>query len=305
MKIHGNYMQAIEIKNLKKYFGKVQAVNNISFSVAQGEIFGFLGPNGAGKTTTIRCLMDFIHPDSGEIKILGSDSHRDSVAIKEKIGFLSGDVRLYENYTGLDHIHYLEQIHQKTSIARDLAKKLDFNLKTKFRTLSSGNKQKMALILALMNQPELIILDEPTTGLDPILQNTVYNILEDFKAQGSTIFMSSHNLSEVERICSRVAIIRAGKIVATENIQTLKDKRMHKAIVHFSDHFTKSDFNFDGVEVQEELKDGLILNIKGNVDPLIKKLAKYKIKDLEITHAPLEEIFLEFYKVSTKTDKKE
>lgn len=289
-------MQAIEIKNLKKYFGKTKAVDNISFDVKQGEIFGFLGPNGAGKTTTIRLIMDFIRPDSGSIKIMGLDCQKDSIAVKKQISYLSSDVRLYDNYSGQYHINFLEKLHGQKSIAKKLAERLNLNLKENFKTLSSGNKQKLGLILALMFEPKVIILDEPTAGLDPILQNTVYEILAEFQSKGSTIFMSSHNLSEVERICSKVAIIRAGKIVALENIQTLKDKRMHKATVRFEGKFTKSDFNFDGVKVKDELKDGLTLDIKGNIDPLIKKLAKYKVKDLEITHAPLEEIFLEFYK---------
>ncbi|MCL5795679.1 MAG: ABC transporter ATP-binding protein, partial [Patescibacteria group bacterium] len=241
--------QAIEIKNLKKYFGKTKAVDNISFDVEQGEIFGFLGPNGAGKTTTIRLIMDFIRPDSGSIKIMGLDCQKDSIAVKKQISYLSSDVRLYDNYSGQYHINFLEKLHGQKSIAKKLAEKLNLNLKAQFKTLSTGNKQKLGLILALMFEPKVIILDEPTAGLDPILQNTVYEILAEFQSKGSTIFMSSHNLSEVERICSKVAIIRAGKIVALENIQTLKDKRMHKATVRFEGKFTKSDFNFDGVKV--------------------------------------------------------
>lgn len=289
-------MIAIDIKNLKKYFGKVKAVDNISFQVNHGEIFGFLGPNGAGKTTTIRLILDFIRPTSGEIKILGKDSRNDSVSVKDEIGYLPADIKLYDNYTGKDHIDYLEKINSKLSIAKELAKKLNFDTKLKFKTLSSGNKKKLGLILALMFEPKIAILDEPTNGLDPLLQNAVYEILEEFQQKGSTIFMSSHNLSEVERICKRAAIIKDGKLVATENIQTLKNKRMHLVTVRFGQKFKKSDFIFDHVEVQEELPDGLILNVKGDINPLIVKLSKYNIKDLEITHATLEEVFLEFYK---------
>lgn len=289
-------MNVIEVKNLKKHFGKTKALDGVSFSVKKGEIFGFLGPNGAGKTTAIRCMMDFIHPNSGQIKILGFDSHLNSRELKEKISYLSGDNRLYDSWTGSDHIKFLENVRHKKSIALELAKKLNLNLKMKFKNLSSGNKQKLGLVLALMFTPELVILDEPTVGLDPLLQNVVYNILHDFKAKGSTIFMSSHNLAEVEHVCSRAAVIKAGKLIAVEDIEKLRNKRIHIATIRFVGRFKKSDFIFDGVEVREELPDGLILNIKGEIDPLVKKLSKYKIKDLEVTHASLEEVFLEFYK---------
>jgi len=288
-------MNAIKIEKLKKYFGKTRAVDGVSFDVEKGEIFGFLGPNGAGKTTTIRCMIDFVRPTSGKIQILQQDSVKNSIVIKEKIGYLSGDVRLYENWTGQEHINFLEKIRGKLSIAKELMAKIDFNPKMKFKNLSTGNRQKLGLILALMFEPELLILDEPTVGLDPLLQNMIYKILEDFQKRGSTIFMSSHNLSEVERICNRVAIIKDGKLAAIENILDLKNKRMHLATVHFAEKFNKNDFIFDCIEIQQELDNGLILNIKGDINPLIKKIAKFKVKDLEITHASLEEIFLEFY----------
>ena len=289
-------MNVIEVKNLKKHFGKTKALDGVSFSVKKGEIFGFLGPNGAGKTTTIRCMMDFIHPNSGQIKILGLDAHSGSRELKEKISYLSGDNRLYDNWTGLEHIKFLENVRHKKSIASALVKRLGLNTKMKFKNLSSGNKQKLGLVLALMFEPELVILDEPTVGLDPLLQNVVYDILKDFQAKGSTIFMSSHNLAEVEHVCSRAAVIKAGKIIAVEDIEKLRGKRMHLATIIFIGKYKKSDFIFDGVEVRKELPDGLVLNIKGEINPLIQKLSKYKIKDLEITHASLEEVFLEFYK---------
>lgn len=289
-------MFALEIKNLKKYFGKTKAVDGISFNIAQGEIFGFLGPNGAGKTTTIRSIMNFYNLTSGKIKILDLDSKKDSVLVKDKIGYLPADVRLYDNWTGKDHIVLLEKIHAKKSKAIELAKKLDLNLRIKFKNLSTGNKRKLGLVLALMFDPELIILDEPTAGLDPILQNVVYEILEDAQKSGATIFMSSHNLAEVERICHHVAIIRQGKLVAVEDIQALKNKRMHLVTARFNKKPTKSQFTFDGVEIQEELPSGYILNVKGDINPLVKKLAGYDLRDLEITHASLEEVFLEFYK---------
>ncbi len=288
-------MNVIEVNGLTKYFGKTHAVDGVTFSVEKGEVFGFLGPNGAGKTTTIRCLMNFLKPTSGGISILGKDAQRNSEDLKNNIGFLSGDVRLYDGWTGNDHINFLEKLRGRSSVAPELISKLNFDPKLKFKALSSGNKQKLGLILSLMFEPELMIMDEPTLGLDPLLQNSIYVILEDLKKKGSTIFMSSHNLAEVDRICDRVGIIKDGKIVAIESISSLKEMRMHAVRIHFNSPYNKNDFDFDGIEVQQEIPDGLIIGVKGDINPLIKKLANYNIKELEISHASLEEIFLEFY----------
>jgi len=288
-------LNTIEVRNLKKYFGQTHAVDDISFSVEKGEIFGFLGPNGAGKTTTIRCLMDFIRPSSGEISIFNENAQNDSAKLKNKIGFLPGNVRLYEGWTGEDHIKFIEGIRGKSKKVAELIGKLDFNPRIKTRHLSSGNKQKLGLILALMNNPELLIMDEPTIGLDPLLQNTIYEILEESKKNGTTIFMSSHNLPEVERLCSRVGIIKDGKIIALEDIEKLHAKRIHNVILTFDGKFSQNDFKFNGVEISEVLPDGLILNVKGDINILLKKLSGYRLKDINISHATLEEVFLEFY----------
>jgi len=288
-------MSAIEVANLKKYFGKTHAVDDISFEVQKGEIFGFLGPNGTGKTTTIRCLLDFLRADVGQIKIFDLDSRKNSTEIKKRIGYLSGDVRLYDGWTAKDHVLFLENLRGRQSIARDLVKKLNLAPNIKFKSLSSGNKQKLGLVLALMFEPELLIMDEPTLGLDPLLQNTIYEILQNLRGQGTTIFMSSHNLAEVDRICDRVGIIKDGKLVATESIQSLKEKRMYLVEIHFAGQFNKLDFNLENVEIRQELADGLILGVKGDLNFLIRILSRYQLKELEISRASLEEIFLEFY----------
>lgn len=288
-------MNAIEVKNLKKYFGKVKAIDGISFTVAKGEIFGFLGPNGAGKTTTIRCLMDYIRPTSGGVVILGKDSKKDTVEIKSKVGYIPGNIKLNNNWTGFDHLKFVESIRGKSETAEALAQKFELDLSKKFRNLSSGNKQKLGLVLALMSDPEVIIMDEPTVGLDPLLQNTIYEILLDLKAKGKTIFVSSHNLPEVERLCDRVGIIKQGKMVAVETLKGLEGKKLHKVEIRFSGKFNKSDFDFDGVEKIEDIADGVILTVGGNLNPIIRKLAKYDIADMEISHATLEEVFLKFY----------
>lgn len=287
---------AIEIKGLKKHFGKVKAVDGVSFEVKKGEILGFLGPNGAGKTTTIRCLMDFLRPDSGSIKVLGLDSKENSVEIKKRVGYLSGNVRLYDKWTGQEHIQFVESIRGKSETARKYAKKLDLDLNKKFKTLSSGNKQKLGLVLSLMSKPELLVMDEPTVGLDPLLQNTIYEILNELRESGTTIFISSHNLAEVEKICDRVAIIKEGKIIAVSKINELDIKKVHRIEVRIKGKFTAKEFEFNGVTEAKKSGEVLILRVEGHINPVIEKLTKYNLGDVEITHASLEEVFLDYYK---------
>lgn len=217
-------MNVIEVKNFTKYFGKTKAVNDISFSVQKGEIFGFLGPNGAGKTTTIRSMMDFIRPTGGHIAILGLDAQKNSVELKRKVGYLSGELRLYKKWTGQDHIDFVKNLHGGEVIAKEISERFDFDPSLKVKSLSSGNRQKLGIVMAFMTQPELLIMDEPTNALDPLLQNEMYELIEEVTQNGTTVFMSSHNLAEVDRVCSRVAIIKEGKIVATESIKNLKKK---------------------------------------------------------------------------------
>ena len=286
---------AIEIVDLKKRFGSVKAVDGVTFKAEQGEAFGFLGPNGAGKTTTIRCLMDFIRPTSGKISIFGKDAQKDSVELKKLIGYLPGNVKLYGNWNGWDHIRFIESIRGKSKNVDDLIQKLDFNPKVRFHSLSSGNKQKLGLILTLMNEPKLLVMDEPTVGLDPLLQNTIYGLLNDLKKKGTTIFVSSHNLPEVEKICDRVGIIKLGKMIEVETLKELGKKRMHKIELRLNDKFTVDDFKFDGVTSIEEIPSGLLMTVEGDLNPILQKISKYKIADIEISHANLEEIFLKFY----------
>ena len=288
-------MSVIEIKNLKKYFGKIKAVDDISFDVEKGEIFGFLGPNGAGKTTTIRCMMDFLRPNGGEIRILGKDARQGSVYLKSKIGYLSGTVELYDKWTGNAHVNFIKKLNRGKDRAEELFKIFNFDPSMKAKKLSSGNIQKLGLIMALVCEPEILILDEPTTGLDPILQNEVYKLLDELTKNGTTVFMSSHNLAEVEKVCTRVGVIKQGKMVAIESILSLKAKKIYTVTVNFAEQYSKDDFILDGIGIQNEFAGTLTLLVKGDIDPLIKKLSTYKIKDLELEHASLEDIFLEYY----------
>ncbi|NCQ53980.1 hypothetical protein COV88_02575 [Candidatus Saccharibacteria bacterium CG11_big_fil_rev_8_21_14_0_20_41_19] len=285
----------IQVKDLKKYFGKLHAVDGIDFNVEKGEVFGFLGPNGAGKSTTIRCMMGFNRPTSGSIKVFGYDMSKDSDIAKQHIGYLPGNVKLYDKWTGWDHIRFFENVRGKSVNVDSLIERFDFNPNAKFRHLSSGNKQKLGLILALMNEPELLVMDEPTVGLDPLLQYEIHKVLLEMRDRGTTILISSHNLPEVERLCNRVAIIKEGKLVAVESIKELADKKMHKIEVHFNDKFKPSDFQVEGVETVEQVANGLLITAGGNLNPLLRALAKHNVVDFEITHASLEDVFMKFY----------
>ncbi len=285
----------IEVTDLAKHYGKLHAVDGISFGVTEGEIFGFLGPNGAGKSTTIRCLMGFNKTTKGEATVLGKRLFLGAEDIKKQIGYLPGNVKLYDNWTGWDHIHFFESIRGKSDTVRDLMKKLDYNPLAKFRHLSSGNKQKLGLILALMNNPKVLIMDEPTVGLDPLLQNTIYEILLAMRDKGTTIFISSHNLPEVERLCDRVAIIKEGKLVAVESIKALGEKKIHKIEVRFADSYDVAEFAGKGVDKVEEVSDGLVITVSGDVNPVLHKLSRHKLLDIEVSHASLEDVFLKYY----------
>lgn len=294
----------IEVAGLEKHFSSfgargrdlVKAVDGISFQVEKGEVFGFLGPNGAGKTTTIRCIMDFIRPTAGSIKIFSRDAHKESVPLKKRIGYLPGNVQLHDKWTGQEHIDFIEHLGGKSKYTEELIKRFDFDPQRKFKNYSSGNRQKLGLILALMHQPELVVMDEPTLGLDPLLQNEIYDIFDELQNKDHTIFISSHNLPEVERTCNRVGIIKEGKLVGIEKVGELGEKRLRRIVVRFDADFIKEDFRFDGVERIEELSGGMILTVRGDINPIIKKLAGYQLHDLEISHATLEDVFLEFYR---------
>ena len=285
----------VSINNLKKYFGKLHAVDGISFDVKKGEIFGFLGPNGAGKSTTIRCLMGFNKATGGIISVFGHDMSVDSTIAKKQMGYLPGNVKLYDNWTGWDHIRFFEGVRGKSGNIADLIERFDFDPTAKFKHLSSGNKQKLGLILALMHEPKLLVMDEPTIGLDPLLQNEIYKVLTEMRDQGTTIFISSHNLPEVERLCDRVAIIKEGKLVAVESIKALGDKKLHKIEVRFADKFKVSEFEMSGVEKVEEIADGLLITIGGDLNSVLHVISRHKIIDLEINHATLEDVFMKFY----------
>lgn len=291
-------MSAVKITNFKKYFGNTKAVDNISFEVQENEIFGYLGPNGAGKTTTISCMMAFTHPTAGNISIFGQDAQASRTCLKSMIGYLSADVNLYKNLTGQDHLDLIQKIRGKSEILPKLIRDFELDPKAKAGRLSTGNRQKLAIIMALMNEPKLLILDEPTRGLDPILQKMMYEYILDFKAKGATIFMSSHILPEVEKLCDHVGIIKKGKLINIETIASLRQKRLNTVRAFFEKRVPLKTFDIlEGVEQVEKLNhNGISFKVKGDINQVLKTLSKYQINYLEITHADLEEIFMEYYK---------
>ena len=285
----------ITVENLTKYYGKHLGVEDLNFEIEEGEIFGYLGPNGAGKTTTIRCLMDFCRPTSGSISILGMDAQRKSPEIKKDMSYLSSDIRLYEKLTGKEMIEYQESIRGKSEYVDDLVERLGCNLEMKTKELSKGNKQLVAIALALMYKPKVLVMDEPTTALDPLNQNIFYEILEEFQDEGTTVFFSSHILPEVERIAEKVAIIKDGKLVSLDSIDDLAAKAMRNVEIRVKGEFDPSDFQLAGVTKVKKISEGVMLTVAGDINPLLHKLDDYDVIDIKISHATLEDVFMQYY----------
>lgn len=289
----------IEVTNLKKYFGDVKAVDDISFNVQQGEVMGFLGPNGAGKSTTIKCILNILNKDSGEIKLFGKNSATHHTELMHNIGFSSTEFSLHQNWTGWEHLNISKSIRQLKTIPSDLIERFDYDPTKKVKSLSTGNKQKLSLILAIMHNPELLILDEPTAGLDPLLQQEFYKVIDEQSNKGTTIFMSSHNLSEVERLCDKVNVIRKGKIVAVESILKMREMRLYTVKIFVDskeDEKVKKLLEKNKIDIKLQSKGRFELAFKGDVNNLLEMISKVKLNDIQIQRASLEDLFLEYYK---------
>ncbi len=300
---------AIEVRDFVKSYGAVRAVKGISFSVAQGEIFGFLGPNGAGKSTTIRAMLDFIRPTAGTIRLLGRDAQRETQAIHQRLGYVPGDVRLPRGITGRSLLERYSRLQGLQPILRDeLIERFDVEVDRPVQGYSKGMRQKIALVQAFMCDPELVILDEPTSGLDPLSQRAFNTFLLDEAHRGRTIFMSSHIMSDVEKTCPRVGVIRSGELVAVERIETLRQRAGQKVTVEFGPTARPDDPDalrripgvVDLTVSSHGASEGaglgaLTFTIRGSVDALIKTLARYDVARLSAEEAPLEEVFMQFY----------
>jgi ABC-2 type transport system ATP-binding protein len=289
---------AIELRGVVKDYGQVRALRGIDLSVEAGQIFGFLGPNGAGKTTTIRLLLDLIRPTAGTAHVLGLDAQRESLKVRRRVGYLPGDLRLYEGMRGHDFLDLVDSFRpdkRDPAYRRQLLERLDLDPSLTIRTLSKGNKQKMGLAQALMHRPEVLILDEPTSGLDPLVQLQVAQLLEEAVAEGRSVFFSSHVLSEVERLSHAVAIIRSGLIVAVEDIARLKGRSVHILEVTFAEPPPADLFALPGV--RELRRDGNTVHVQSrdSLDAVIKAIGRHQVVDLRTEQPSLEDIFLAYY----------
>lgn len=292
---------AIQVHSLTKSYGRVQALKGIDLEVKHGEIFGFLGPNGAGKTTTIRCLLDMIRPDGGVAFLLGINAQENPVQVQTMTGYLPGEMQFYDNMTGERQLRFFSDMRNgrsEWSYVRHLADQLDLDLKQPIKNLSKGNKQKIGVIQALMHRPELLLLDEPTSGLDPLMQREVLGLLREANRQGTTIFFSSHVMSEVENVAQRVAIIRAGKIIEVAGTESLTHRNLNRFIVRFKQKIDISPISrLEGVSIlSQNGSDQIKFQTTGDIQKVIQTLGTLPVQDLETEHPSLEEIFLTYYK---------
>ncbi|MEI6602133.1 MAG: ABC transporter ATP-binding protein [Clostridia bacterium] len=290
-------MNVIEINKLTKFYGKSRGIIDIDFNVEEGEIFGFIGPNGAGKSTTIRLLLSLIYPTSGSAKIFGKDCFRDGPAIRMDVGYLPSEVFYYDDMKVLDLLKYSATFYKKDCTKRihELAEIMDLDLTRKIDDLSYGNKKKVGIVQGLLHEPKLIIMDEPTSGLDPLMQQKFFALLEAENKRGATILFSSHVLSEVQRLCGRVAIVKEGKIIKLEKISALQENTYKSFHVESNDKMVEDFFLIDGVSNLQVKEKSASFLYKGNMNLITKKLASLEITDLWAEEPNLEEIFLHYY----------
>jgi ABC-2 type transport system ATP-binding protein len=291
---------ALMAQGLIKFYGNFQALRGVNLEVRRGEIFGFLGPNGAGKTTTIRCLLDLIRPNGGTVRVLGLDPQADPVAVRARVGYLPGELHLDENLTVEGALRLLNDLRGRKAdwaYVRQVTERLDLNLRMSIKNLSKGNKQKVGVVQALMHRPELLLLDEPTFGLDPLMQQEVLRLIKEAKARGTTVFLSSHILSEVQEVTDRVGIIRRGEVVEVATTASLIHRALRRARVRFREPVdSRALETLPGVKVlAQDNGAGVLLQVEGEMNGLIKALAALPVSDLDTERPSLEEIFLAYY----------
>ena len=288
----------IQIEKLTKSYGAHRGITDIDLEVNEGEAFGFLGPNGAGKTTTIRTLLDHIRPTSGRALVFGIQTNVDPVAIHRRVGYLPGEFALYDKLTGGQTIEYFANLRGGVDAPyqADLVKRLDVDTSRKFKEYSKGNKQKIGLIVALQHRPDLLILDEPTSGLDPLVQQTFYEVIREAKAEGRTIFLSSHILSEVEKTCDRVAIIREGRLAQVDRVEALRDLSHHQVELRFAGDVPVGAFAAL-VGVSDVTTEGNLLRMRvsGPITAVVREAANHELLDFVSREPSLEETFLAQY----------
>jgi ABC-2 type transport system ATP-binding protein len=301
-----NDQSVIHTEGLTKHYGDVKAVVNLNLDIRAGEIFGFLGPNGSGKTTTIRTMLDEIRPTAGRASILGLDTHDKAVEIRRHIGYLPGDLAMYPNLTGKDTLTYFANLRGGVdwSYVGLLAKRLDADLTKKVGNLSSGNRQKVGLIQAFMNRPKVLIMDEPSSGLDPLIQREFQTMLREVAGEGYTVFLSSHSLSEVQRVADRVGIIRHGKLIAIEIVSDLRSKAIRRIELVFDTPVEAAVFEaVPGVRDVSVKDHQAVLSYDGKMEVLLRAVMdRYDLVDIHTQEADLEEIFLTYYRDEKVSD---
>jgi ABC-2 type transport system ATP-binding protein len=288
----------IQLEKLTKSYGEQRGIIDVDLTVASGEVFGFLGPNGAGKTTTIRTMLDLIRPSSGRALVFGVESSADPVAIHRRVGYIPGEFALYDRLTGAQHLEYFANLRGGVDGAYQaaLVERLDLDPSRRFKEYSKGNKQKVGLVIALQHRPELLVLDEPTSGLDPLVQQTFFAILAEAVAEGATVFLSSHILSEVEKSCQRVAIIREGRLVKVDTVDALRDLAHHQVELRFTGDVPRATFEalpgVSDVIVEDHV---LRLRVAGAITPVVQAAARYELLDFVSREPSLEDTFLAQY----------
>lgn len=293
-------MSVIQTDNLTKYYGKSRGIENVNLSVEEGEIFGFIGPNGAGKSTTIRTLLGLIEPTSGSATVFGKDIVHDGPAIREEIGYLPSEVFYYDNMRARDLLRYSASFYKKPKHDMEarmynLAKLLDLDLNRKIDDLSYGNKKKVGIIQGLLHSPKLIILDEPTGGLDPLMQATFFELLKAENKRGATILFSSHILSEVQKLCHRVAIIKEGRIIAVEQMEALRKNSYEKVTLELAAPVGQALFHVKGISNLQVAGGRVSFLYRGDVNVIIKLLSGIRLRNVLIEEPELEEIFMHYY----------
>ncbi len=293
---------AISTSGLSKDYGQGHGLFDLDLEIERGEIFGFLGPNGAGKSTTMRLLLDLIYPTAGSAQLLGLDAHRQSLEIRRRVGYLPGDFALYPKLTGAAMLDYLGELRGGVDdkVRDELADRFDAQLDRPVHELSTGNRQKLGLIQAFMHEPELLILDEPIAGLDPLVQQSFHALLNEVAASGRTVFLSSHTLSEVERVAHRVAILRRGRLVVVDSLENLRSIAIRKLEIEFGGTPPPVEVLRELPGVKEITIEGghFIVSYEGSVDPLVKAIAAYEVRSIHSRDDDLEQIFLGYYRGS-------
>lgn len=288
----------IVASGLTKDFGSGRGLFGLDLEVTRGEVFGFLGPNGAGKSTTMRLLLDLIRPTSGSARILGLDTRTESVEIRRRVGFLPGDLALYPKLTGRALLDYLARLRGDVDrrIRESLADRFEAELDRPIRQLSTGNRQKLGLIQAFMHEPELLILDEPIAGLDPLVQQSFHDLLGEISGQGRTVFLSSHTLSEVERVTHRLAILRQGRLVIVDSLESLRKVAVRRLEIEFGQQVDVAEFRaLPGVKEVQESGRTLTISFEGSADAVVKTASGHEVRAIRPREEDLEDIFLRYY----------